>query len=386
MKKIVYMVVLNNVIYDARVLREAKALSRKYEVQILGIKQSETDLTNHKVSGINIHLFHLLTKNILPKNNLGWSIKYLEFIIKANLYLVFKKLDFLHAHNLNALLPIYFLGRIKKAKIIYDSHELFTEMSGKKNTLINRLWFRIEKFLLNRVNIVIAANKSRADIMYKEYGAKKIPEVILNIPRKQQKIVQYNKLFKYLEENNISTDNKIAIYQGGISKARNIDVLIKSVKFWQPGSLLFLIGPILSSEKNELEQLINQEARVIYHSPVNSEVLPQYTKFADVGIVIYANDCRNNYYCAPNKLYEYIFSSIPVCGSNLPEIKKVISKYKVGEIFEDSNPKSIARAINKILSNYENYNKKEIYTKIIEEVNWEKQAEKLLNIYKRITG
>jgi glycosyltransferase involved in cell wall biosynthesis len=222
--------------------------------------------------------------------------------------------------------------------------------------------------------------------MYKEYGAKKIPEVILNIPRKQQKIVQYNKLFKYLEENNISTDNKIVIYQGGISKARNIDVLIKSVKFWQPGSLLFLIGPILSSEKNELEQLINQEARVIYHSPVNSEVLPQYTKFADVGIVIYANDCRNNYYCAPNKLYEYIFSSIPVCGSNLPEIKKVISKYKVGEIFEDSNPKSIARAINKILSNYENYNKKEIYTKIIEEVNWEKQAEKLLNIYKRITG
>jgi glycosyltransferase involved in cell wall biosynthesis len=382
----VYMFVLNNVKYDARVKKEALALSQKYKVTIIGIKQEASDTTNFSIQNIKVHLLSLYFKKILPKNVIGWFFKYIELIIRVNLYLLFKSVNIIHAHNLDALFPISALAKIKRCCLVYDSHELFTEMSGKRDNLINKLWFRIEKYLLNKVDVVIAANRSRAEIMHKEYGAVKMPEVILNVPTKQQDKAQDNKLFEYLKENNISNDNKIIIYQGGISKARNIDVLIKSIKFWQPGSLLFLIGPILNTEKSELEQLINREARVIYHPPVNSDILPHYTKFADIGIIIYANDSRNNYYCAPNKLYEYIFSSIPVCGSNLPEIKKVIYKYKVGEIFEDSNPESIATAINKILSNFENYNKKEIFTKITEEVNWEKQADKLLSIYKRIIG
>ena len=164
----IFMVVLNNVLQDSRVRREAITLSQRYNIEIIGLKQRNTDLSDSTFNNIPVHLITLKTKYLLPKNNFGWIIKYIEFIVKLNLYLLSKPVDFIHAHNLDALFPVFFLSKFKKAKIIYDSHELFTEMAGKKNNVINRFWLRYEKYVINKVNCVIAANKSRAEIMVKD--------------------------------------------------------------------------------------------------------------------------------------------------------------------------------------------------------------------------
>lgn len=381
--KRVIMIVLNNVIHDSRVIKEASSLSRyQYRVEILGLKMALQDKKEFYIKGLKINLINIATKEILPKNSFGWLIKYFEYFIKVNIKLLFLDYQIVHSHNLDALFPIYFLAKLLNKKIIYDSHELFTEMSGKSDNIINKMWRRIEHYLLQRVDAVVAANESRANIMFEEYGARSKPIVIMNIPDCNKKKYT-DKLTPFLYQKNIF-NKKIVIYQGGISKARNIDKLIMSVKFWNDCLVLFLIGPIFSTQEKYILDLIDGQGirdRICIHQPVHSEELFHYTKFADIGVVIYANDSKNNYYCAPNKLYEYAINKIPIAGCNFPEVEKILKKYELGELFDPSNEHSIANAINKISNSLEKYKRINGFKKLLIDQNWDIQKQRLYDLY-----
>ena len=380
------MIVLNNVETDSRVKREALALKEEgYIVKIIGVLKNPHDIHKINYKGIQIELIKLHSRNLLPKNNLGWLIKYMEFIIKFVYKQFFIKTDVFHAHNLDALLPGYIVSRIKHTRIIYDSHELFTEMAGKNDNVINRIWFKIEKHLLRKVDFVIAANNSRAEIMLNEYGAKELPTVIMNIPDINNTSANLKKnIFQdYLISKNIS-QKKIVLYQGGIVKHRNISYLVKSVAKWHNDFALVLLGPITELYKNELVDIMTEYSinnRVYFHPPVNSSVLLNFTKLAYIGVVIYNDSTRNNYLCAPNKLFEYTLSGVPIIGCDFPEIERVNSEFGVGELFCPDNIDSISSAINKMLDSKDKYMNKEKISSITKKYNWNDQKKILLKLY-----
>ena len=378
----ILMLVLNNVWIDSRVKREAQALTLKgIQVEIWGIQNSENDEQVMSINDSKVFLFHLGTKK-LPGNFFSWLIKYMELIFKVITKYRKNKFDIIHAHNLEMLLIGYLASRFNKAKLIYDSHELFTEMSGKSDNIINKIWRKIEHYLLQRVDAVIAANESRANIMFEEYGARSKPVVIMNIPDCIKKKYS-DKLTPYLYQKRIF-NKKVVIYQGGISKARNIDKLIRSVEYWNDYLVLFLIGPIFSTQKKYILNLIDGQEirdRVFIHPPVQSEELFHFTKFADIGVVIYANDSRNNYYCAPNKLYEYAINKIPIAGCNFPEVEKVLEEYEIGELFDPDKEHSIANAINKISNSLEKYKRINGFKKLLIDQNWDIQKQRLYDLY-----
>jgi len=87
------------------------------------------------------------------------------------------------------------------------------------------------------------------------------------------------------------------------------------------------------------------EDRFFLLPPVLQTDLFPYTCSADVGIVSYQNTCRNNYYCAPNKLYEYSAAGLPMVGSDLPPVRAYLEDNKVGRVFEADNVDSLVAAI-----------------------------------------
>ncbi|MEA3475262.1 MAG: glycosyltransferase [Candidatus Cloacimonadota bacterium] len=386
-KKHIVMIVLNNVKQDSRVKREAFVLKEAgYAITIFGIKESPFDSTHYIYKNIDIFLIPLITKSILPKSNLGWFFKYFEFVCRAIFKFLTFKIDFIHAHNLDALIPGFIAGKLQKARIVYDSHELFTEMSGKKDDLINKSWAYTERLLLKKVDKVIAANESRANIMHQEYGAKEIPNVILNIPDMNSQFITNSPDRLILK---ISTEKlnkkKVVLYQGGISPQRNTKELIFSVKKWDENLILVLIGPVITPQYEiYIRSIIENEnlgSRVFLLPPVKSELLLNYTRNAQIGVIIYDDSSRNNYYCAPNKLFEYASVKIPIAGCDFPEIKKIIKKYKIGELFDPNNPSSIADAVNKIFCSYKNYIHTDGFDLLFKSFNWETQKSKLIKLY-----
>jgi glycosyltransferase involved in cell wall biosynthesis len=380
----VLMIVLNSVLHDSRVLREANSLmSSGYKVHIIGMQDKKNDSMK---SNVHVELIHVWTRDILPKNIIGWLIKYFEFCVKAIIKIIQLKPDIVHAHDLNTLFPAYIGCLLTKSKIIYDSHELFTERGKFSYNLINKMWSLVEKKLLHKVSAIIAANKSRARIMKSDYGAPYLPTVIMNIPSVQ--FISRSCIFQdYIKNRGLKNidQKEIVLYQGGISHNRSLDLLIRSVKSWNQKALLILMGYGDRSYINRLKNLIFElgiQQRVFFHPAVPSHKLLQYTASADIGIVIYKNNCRNNYYCAPNKLFEYAAARIKIAGCDFPEVKGMLEKFGIGYTFSPDSEKSIANCINRLLKI--KIEEKQ-FLNLFDEYNWDKEEGKLLNLYKEIS-
>jgi glycosyltransferase involved in cell wall biosynthesis len=383
LKPSVVMIVLNSVLHDSRVLREANSLlSNGYEVKIIGLLDTKM---NQHYSDVEIELINVWFRYRLPRNYVGWIIKYFEFCVKCILTIIRIKPYIIHAHDLNALLPACFGSVFSKANVIYDSHELYTETNENSNTRINRVWRFVEKKLLHKVSAIIAANKSRATIMKDDYGAPYVPTVIMNIPSVQliSKSLIFQDYIKSKGVNNID-QKRIALYQGGISDNRCLDVLIRSVTSWNQKVVLILMGYGDRSYINHLKNLIYEldlQKRVFLHAAVPAYKLLQYTASADIGIVIYKNNCRNNYYCAPNKLFEYAAAKVKIAGCNFPEVTNLIHEYSLGCTFNPEDQDDIAGCINQLLHLRID---KAHYNQLFRDYNWENEEKKLLALYSKI--
>jgi glycosyltransferase involved in cell wall biosynthesis len=222
--------------------------------------------------------------------------------------------------------------------------------------------------------------------MKSDYGAPYLPTVIMNIPSVQ--FISRSCIFQdYIKNKGLKNidQKEIVLYQGGISHNRSLDLLIRSVKSWNQKTLLILMGYGDRSYINRLKNLIFElgiQQRVFFHPAVPSHKLLQYTASADIGIVIYKNNCRNNYYCAPNKLFEYAAARIKIAGCDFPEVKGMLDKFGIGYTFSPDSEKSIANCINRLLKI--KIEEKQ-FLNLFDEYNWDKEEGKLLNLYKEIS-
>ena len=141
---------------------------------------------------------------------------------------------------------------------------------------------------------------------------------------------------------------------------------------------------------DELQILAKQHGvakRIHFMDAVSQEELLFWTASADVGIIPYQAVDLNNYYCSPNKLFEFMQAQLPILANDLPFLRQMIVEQNIGEIAEFNSPENYASAISAIFDNFAE--KKQIYkTHLIEAAkryHWDIQGEKILKIYKDLT-
>jgi glycosyltransferase involved in cell wall biosynthesis len=83
---------------------------------------------------------------------------------------------------------------------------------------------------------------------------------------------------------------------------------------------------------------------------VKPDQVMDYVAGADAGLIIYDDRTRNNYFCAPGKLSDYVLAQVPIVAPNFPSIGSVIERYRIGATFEVPEPRAIAQAITHVLS------------------------------------
>jgi glycosyltransferase involved in cell wall biosynthesis len=117
---------------------------------------------------------------------------------------------------------------------------------------------------------------------------------------------------------------------------------------------------------------------------MNYDKLMKYTAIAELGLTLDKDTNLNYRYSLPNKLFDYLQAGIPVLSSNLPEIKRIIDNYKVGEIVYNHNPVSIASKIKQMLEEDYKSKLKENLAKASSELVWENEAYVLKEIMQNI--
>jgi len=369
------------------------------------------------------------SKKIIKKNKAintnPFYIKYRLFIyvptrnlfanIYSNIYLLLKNLllldpgiqtwffkndalkfnpDIVHANDLSTLGLGVKIKKKCRSKLIYDSHELETDRNLKLSFVQKLTRNYIEKKCIKYADRVITVSESIANHLSKLYSIKK-PIVIYNTPNfkrlKKNPLIKECIFNKYLKD--ISNVN-IILYIGLITFNRGLENLVSSFdKFLQEPinnktNHLFIIGPMseaFRSSNLDFFDLCRNNNNIHVLPPVPQIDIPIVLKNANISVIPIQNCCKSYDFCLPNKLFESLFSYLPVATSNLFELSMFIKKYKCGELFNPTDLEDIAKKITKIL-----LSDKKIYIndRKIEEINKiyssDVQNQNIINLYSKI--
>lgn len=387
MKKVT-MFVWNNFMNDARVLREASALTElDYTVTIIAKKElSEIHLPSSEQVRervfVNRPLKLELPEKITDKIKSSILTKHMpNMLLMIKMIMLGRKYDtdVYHAHDLNTLIQ-GIMGaklRLNRKVLVYDSHEVQTSRTHYSFEKI----YRIEKFLLRFVDQVIVENDTRADYHNDLYGIRPAP--IHNYSELYN--IDEVKAFPIREKYNIPAETKIVLYQGGMQEGRGLFKLLDAFKNINNGKLIMLGDGKERQNLIDYHSELKLEKKVIFIDRVPYKELRSYTKSADIGIQFLENTNFNHYSASSNKLFEYLMAHVPVIGSDLPEIKKVIEEEEVGLTVEDSNTAELQQTIQELIDDKDkrNYLKKNT-KKAKYKYNWENEKQILHNIYSEL--
>ncbi|WP_332022571.1 glycosyltransferase family 4 protein [Kaistella sp.] len=354
--------VFNNLSTDQRVEKVCRTLSENgFSIELIGNNWGGLpDLKrDYPVSRI------ILKSKILRYAYVEFQWKlYKELLKKADQHTI------LLSNDLDTLLPNYMVSKKLNLPLVYDSHEIFTEMPSVNGRFTQNIWRSLESFIAPKLKFMMTASESYADWFHKTYGIER-PVVVQNFPLKSGNPQDYS----------IVNSPKVIIYQGVINPSRGLDKLIpemhkiENAELWIAGD-----GP-KKKEFQELTKNLGLDDKVKFIGKILPEKLREITQKADLGVSIEENNGLSYYFSMPNKISDYIQARIPVVVSDFPEMRKVADHFKAGEKIRDYN--ELAQKIQLVLNNGK-HSYKDALDHAASQLCWENEENRLLGLFCKI--
>ncbi|MDJ0734364.1 MAG: glycosyltransferase [Nostocaceae cyanobacterium] len=305
-----------------------------------------------------------------------------QFIISKALEV---EADVYHVHDLPCLKAGFYASKARKVPLIYDAHELYYAQDILPIKL-QKLYFSLEKKYIKYPDVVITVNSFIASLMAERYQIA-LPEIIMNCTELPGDFAPEAAKQKLRHQGNIPHNyEKIVLYQGWISAERNIETLIKGVKWFPKNTCLAIIG--YGDYAKNLREIAIAEGvaeQVFFLGEIPSNQMLNYSAGADIGVIPYKAIDDNHLYCSPNKFFEYVLAGLPIITDDLPFFRLMKDKYGVIEIADMSSPKTFAKVVYQLIDTSSKLeNLKKMCRNASKELNWEKESKKLLAIYNDI--
>ena len=355
--------VFNNLYTDQRVEKVCASLAENgYEINLIG---------NSWGGLVKMERSYSFSRITLKSQILRYA--YLEFQWKLYRELL-KKADkntILLSNDLDTLLPNYLISKKLGIPLVFDSHEIFTEMPSLKGRFTQKIWRKLEQSIVPKIQYMMTASESYADWFAKTYHINR-PITVQNFPLKIDNPQQYSDI----------NFPKIILYQGVINPSRGLDKIISAMNTIEDAELWIAGDGPKKIEFEALTKNLGLDKKVKFLGKLLPKDLREVTKKADVGLSIEENNGLSYYYSMPNKVSDYIQARIPVIVSDFPEMKKVIDRFQAGEKIQDHS--ELAEKIKIVLKNGKLFYK-DALNKAAAELCWKKEGPKLLQLFKKVT-
>lgn len=283
------------------------------------------------------------------------------------------------AHDLPMLAVGRTLANEFSARLIYDSHELYSEQEFSGGQQAS--WEKVERRHIHACDRVITVNPSIARELKNRYGLAEVA-VVYNAER----ISPIGPRSWYLHEYfGIPREHRILLFQGGFSAGRNLLELVEAMVLLRDSNIhLVLLGDgQLSNALGRLIKCKKLQSRVHIHPAVPQALLLGLTAAADAGVIPYQAICLNNYYCTPNKLFEFIAAGLPILASDLPELRRLVKDNQIGEVGDLSTPMAIAQMVEAFFADELRLSHwRERLVVVRQELSWQKEGEYLKQLYR----
>jgi glycosyltransferase involved in cell wall biosynthesis len=369
----VLMPVFNALDYDGRVQRAAQALSNVAEVVVLALDGGR----GFAPHGYQLTVVPMAAGEFGQRRSL--HLRFLRHLVRTAWRL---RPDVVYGHDFFTAFPAWLASKLARARFVYDAHELLvpgslgSQLSGAKE----QFWYRLERAVLPRADWVIAANLNRAEVMARHYGLVRVPTVIRNIPPPPaSRLAAAAVLARYPALERRSSSECLCVYQGDMNLERGLGPVVDAFEFLPPDFRLVLVGggPDLDRVRERLcASPLGRQVSALGRVPRDD--LVDMLRLCDIGIVTYSFDGLNNLYCAPNKVFEYAQSGIPIVATGQPSLVELVETTGIGCIAGGASAPSaseLASALMKAREDRDRY--RSAMPAFLEANRWELEAQRL---------
>lgn len=246
----------------------------------------------------------------------------------------------------------------------YDNHIMqLMELVEDTSILYYEFFYKLKlnkKFTVHldryakRAKCVVVPECNRAHILKAMWELDKLPAVLPNKPYNIDLNNPSSSVLKIVEKLK-NSGKKIILYQGVFLKERKLEEFAKAVRILGNEYAFCIMG----RDTDERKKLCAKYPEIIYIPFIAPPFHLLVTKVSHIGILTYYPTSDNLpgklnvVYCAPNKIYEYAYSGLPMIGNNTPGLSQPFEKYNIGRCFDELNTDSILRAIENTEKEYD---------------------------------
>jgi len=371
-KKIVF-TVTNDLVYDQRMQKISRSMvGAGYTVQLIGRqRKASPPLSNEPYQQTRLTCFF----------NKG-KLFYLEYNLRLFIYLLFTKFDAACAIDLDTIIPIYYAGKIKGAKLAYDAHEYFTEVPEViRRPSVQKVWKWVERTYVPKFNLIYTVSPTLATMFAAQYH--KPVEVIMNVP------VNGIQMTDNGTQTLVSRPSSLApylLYQGALNEGRGLEHLIEAMQQINCKLLLAGEGDLSAQLRAQVKQL-KLEDKVEFLGYIKPEHLKQITAQAYIGINLLENKGLSYYYSLSNKFFDYIHASVPQVCIGFPEYKTLNDTYNVAVLTQSCAVNEIKQAVERLLTDNDLYLSLQKNCEVCSrKLNWQVEEKKLIRLYGQLFG
>jgi glycosyltransferase involved in cell wall biosynthesis len=283
----------------------------------------------------------------------------------------------IYVFNHPELIPAGILLKLAGKKVIYETHEFYPDK------ILSMRW--IPPTLRPLARAAFAAYERIASALWDHvivtdrYTAKAFTgrpvSVVPNYP-----------LLIPVEPAPARQDGKrTLLYVGGLSDERGLGVMLKIAALLQDRNVeLHLMGPAPYPGD---EERIRRAPNVQYFGNRSLAEVYKHLATADLGLMLF-QPVPAYAYAGENtlKLFEYMWSSLPIVSSNFPNLKRIIEAAQCGICIDPCHPEPAAEAILELLDQPDICGKMGANGRkaVAEAYNWPAAREVLLQVYRNV--
>ena len=327
------------------------------------------------------HSKKLITRSYTIKRFRLWFNKgplfYANLNIRFFFFLLRADVDIILSNDLDTLPAGWLAAKLRRKKLVFDSHELFPEVPELvRRPVVRSIWLLIERILIKRISYGSTVSDAIANHYNNKYNK---PFVVIRNVGRFHNDTDFEGIIK-------DDDKKTIIYQGALNVGRGLELAIQSMMHVE-NIRLQIIGD--GNIREKLEKLVSDlglDNKVEFVGRIPLEELWEYTAKAHLGISLEEDLGLNYQFALPNKLFDYIQARIPVVVSDLKELSAMVDRYAIGKILTDRTPDKLGEVFTIMLE--DELTKGVYYTNLeiaARELCWEREEEKLIELFKRVS-
>ena len=323
--KRIYFTVTNDLTYDQRMHRICGSLTRSGLSVVLVGRQLPTSLPLSQQP--------YTQKRLRCFFNKGFAF-YAEYNLRLFIYLLTQNLDGICAIDLDTILPVLFISKIKGKTRIYDAHEYFTELKEvRTRPIVKKVWTVVEKFSVPKFEHGYTVSEGLRQQFKNKYRRDYL--LIRNLP--------------VLKTMNTETEReKFLVYQGAVNEARGFEYLIPAMRFIPYPLVVCGDGNFMP----QLKELIRKNS-VVEKVELKGMMLPEDLRLvaqkACLGIALAEKEGINQFHALPNKFLEFMHAGLPQVAMNFPEYKRINERFQIAVLLDELNVDAIIDTINKTM-------------------------------------